>query len=217
MQEIKSVGEVDRITRAWYLSSMIYQLNTLTAEKLQQIGEKLADGEVGVLPTDTIYGIVGSALKPATVEQIYRLRKRNPEKPMIILIGSLDQLKLFNVALTPDQTDFLKQHWPNPVSIILPVNDQKFEYLHRGKNSLAFRFPQPEWLQKLLNISGPLVAPSANFEGETSASTIEEAQSYFGDNISFYLGNGRLENPASTLVDLTNGHPVVLRQGSVQL
>ncbi len=55
-------------------------------EKFAFAAEVLRRGGVGVMPTDTIYGIVGSALRPSTVRRIYRLRRRNLRKPMIILI-----------------------------------------------------------------------------------------------------------------------------------
>ena len=54
---------------------------------------------VGVLPTDTLYGLVGSALSKKAVARIYKLRRRNPQKPFIILISSLADLKLFNIKL----------------------------------------------------------------------------------------------------------------------
>ena len=60
-----------------------------------------------VIPTDTIYGIVGSALNPQVVERIYKLRKRAQDKPMIIIMSSIDDLKKFNVKLTEKQKEFL--------------------------------------------------------------------------------------------------------------
>ncbi|MBI5139791.1 Sua5/YciO/YrdC/YwlC family protein, partial [Candidatus Nomurabacteria bacterium] len=57
----------------------------------------LGAGGVVVMPTDTLYGVVGSALNPLVVEFIYKLRKRNPEKPCIILIGSLNELDKFSI------------------------------------------------------------------------------------------------------------------------
>ena len=65
--------------------------------KTMNIADMLCAGGVGVMPTDTIYGIVGSALDKKAVERIYRLRKRNVRKPMIILIGDAGDLKLFGV------------------------------------------------------------------------------------------------------------------------
>ena len=61
-----------------------------------------------MLPTDTLYGIVGSALSKRAVLRIYKLRRRDPKKPMIILIGSLDDLKLFGVRLHKAAKKFLR-------------------------------------------------------------------------------------------------------------
>lgn len=186
--------------------------------KALQVIKKLKKGKVGVMPTDTIYGIAGSALKPKTVEEIYELRKRDSSKPMIILIYSLDDLKKFSIELTTSQQDFLKKIWPNPVSVILPCTDEKFAYLHRGKKSLAFRLPKDEMLLKILKETGPLVAPSANLEKNRPAETINEAKKYFGDKISFFVDGGKLKSKPSTVIRLyEDGSQIVLREGSFRV
>lgn len=183
-----------------------------------QIIQILKSGEVGVMPTDTIYGIVGSALNSQTVEKIYDLRKRAPSKPMIILISSLDDLDLFKILLTESQKEFLQRNWPNPLSVVLECLDPKFEYLHRGTKSLAFRMPKDEQLLEILKQTGPLVAPSANFEGKKLSESITEAKEYFGENLSFYEDIGEIKSQPSTLIKLnTNGLYEILRQGSFTL
>lgn len=180
--------------------------------------EGLKQGQIGVIPTDTIYGIVGSALNPETVEKIYKLRKRNIDKPFIILISSIDDLKKFGIRLKGEQKEFLEKHWPNSLSVILPVTSEKFKYLHRDKNSLAFRMPKNEQLLRLLNEVGPLVVPSANPEGERPSENIEEARKYFGKEIDFYIDGGIIEAAPSTLIELLgNGEFRILRQGSFSL
>src|SRR3989338_10388752 len=129
----------------------------------------LKDGAIGVIPTDTIYGICAPALDKKAVEKVYKLKKRDPRKPMIILIGSLDDLRKFNIVLNAWQKKILEQVWPGKVSVVLPCSGKKFAYLHRGTKTLAFRLPKKRELLKILSISGPLVAPSANYEGEKPA------------------------------------------------
>lgn len=192
---------------------MKYQLNKLTQDQVDALGKKLSEGQIAVIPTDTQYGIVTSALSRKSVEKIYQLRKRSANKPMIILISDLTDIAKFDINLTEHQISELKKLWPNPVSIILPADNLQFQYLHRGKNSLAFRMPQLEWLQNLLKKSGPLVAPSANFEGEPPASTIEEAEKYFSSQVDFYIDNGLISNPGSTVIKFDNHDFQVIRQG----
>ncbi|HEX8974424.1 MAG TPA: L-threonylcarbamoyladenylate synthase [Patescibacteria group bacterium] len=187
-------------------------------DPIKEIVPILKMGGVGVLSTDTIYGLVGGALSKKTVERIYVLRKRNPKKPLIILIGSLRDLELFSIKLSNEQKKTLKGLWPGKVSVVLPCKLKKFTYLHRGTETLAFRLPDDEMLKKLLKKTGPLVVPSANFEGEKPAVTIREAKKYFKDDVDFYVDAGKLKSKPSTLVRFDGNSEVeVLRQGAVKI
>ncbi len=177
----------------------------------------LAAGGVGVLPTDTIYGIVGSALRKKTVERIYHLRRRDKKKPMIVLIGSLADLKLFGVVLNKKERALAQRMWPGKVSIVMPCPLARFSYLHRGTKTLAFRMPKPLWLRTLLKKTGPLVAPSANLAGEPPAKTITEAKRYFGGNVEFYANAGGRVSRPSTIVKIENGTLLVLRRGATMV
>jgi len=177
----------------------------------------LKNGGVGVIPTDTIYGIVGSALNKKTVERIYKLRKRNFKKPMIVLIGSMNDLKLFGIKIFPKVKRILSKIWPNKISVILLCKNKKFSYLHRGANSLAFRFPKNKKLANFLKKTGPLVAPSANWEGCDPAKTAKEAIKYFKGGIEFYIDFGSKKSALSTLIKINGGRIAVIRDGAVSI
>jgi len=179
----------------------------------KKIIEKLKNGGIGILPTDTIYGLVGLAASAEAVERIYELRKRDPKKPMIVLIGELSDLKKFDIKVDKKVIVKLKKYWPGKISIILPCKNDKFFYLHRGTKSLAFRLPADGILQNLLKKTGPLVAPSANIEGEKPAENITGAKKYFGDRIDFYIDGGRIESKPSTLIKIEEGEIRILRKG----
>ncbi len=174
--------------------------------------EILKQGGIGVMPTDTLYGVVGSAMLSDTVERIYRVKKRNTQKPLIVLISSIDDVQNFEIDnLGEDQMKMLAQYWPGPTSILLPCASSKFEYLHRGSGSIAFRLPDKKDLIELIQETGPLVAPSANVEGEKPAATIAEARNYFGNEVDFYIDGGELNNQPSTLLKIVGGEIVTLR------
>lgn len=170
----------------------------------------LKEGAVGVVPTDTVYGICGSALNKKTVEKIYKLRKRRSEKPMIVLISSLNDLKKFKVKLKKWQKEISEKIWPGKISVVLPCLPEEFSYLHRGTKTIAFRLPSKKELLKILSISGPLVAPSANWEGYKPAKNIPEARKYFGNRV-FYYGVEKLEGRQSSLIDITRKPIKILR------
>jgi L-threonylcarbamoyladenylate synthase len=164
--------------------------------------DTLKRGGIGVLPTDTIYGLVGKALSRKAVLRIYKARKRSPAKPMIILIGSLNDLTAFNVRPNERVLGVLRKIWPGPVSVIFPCPEKKYSYLHRGTNTLAFRLPKDVSLRKLLAVTGPLVAPSANLEGRKPALSVAAAENYFNDEVDFYLDAGERRSLPSTLIEI---------------
>ena len=179
----------------------------------KKAGLLLKEGVIGVIPTDTIYGIVGSALDKKAVKKIYKLKRRSPKKQMIILISSLKELEKFKIRTDLWQRKILKKFWPGKITFILRCFSQKFSYLYQDSNTLAFRVPNKKNLLELLSITGPLVAPSANWEGYAPADTISKAKKYFGKNV-FYLNEGKKQGKPSTLVQLTGNKAKILRKGA---
>jgi len=173
----------------------------------------LLQGGVAVLPTDTIYGLHCLATNKAGVERIYKLKGRDASKPFIVLISSLDDLKLFEVKLDDKLIALVKDYWPGPNSIVLPIPDadNKLAHLHRGINSLAFRLPAYKSLLTLLQQIGPLVSTSANPSGHPPAFDLPTAKVYFGNSIDLYLDAGKLTNPPSSVYKLSGGVLVRMR------
>ncbi len=175
----------------------------------------LSRGEIVVSPTDTIIGILGDALNKKTVEYIYKVKKRNPEKPYIILIPDISYLTLFGIHPSVKEKILLES---KGITVVLNLPEHKreeLEYLHRGKGSLAFRIPDEKKLIEILKkIRKPVVAPSANPEGKTPAKSIKEAVNYFGNKVSLYFDielNGKTE--PSTIVKVEDGYIKILREG----
>lgn len=182
----------------------------------KKAGLLLKEGTIGVIPTDTIYGICASALNKNGVKKVYQLRKRNKKKPFIILINSFKDLEEFYVSLKEWQKKFLKKIWPGKFSVIFNCFSKKFFYLHKGTKALAFRLPKHKELLKILSISGPLIAPSANWENFPPAKNIKQAKRYFGNKI-FYYNKGNLVGKPSTLIDLTSKKIKILRHNNCQI
>ncbi len=181
-------------------------------DRYKEAASLIKKGSVGVIPTDTIYGISASALIEEAVENIYQLKNRTPEKPMIVLIDSEKWLDYFGVKTTKKEKEFLSKVWPGKVSVIFDCFEKKFNYLHRKTNSLAFRVPASKEVRFFLNHSGPVVSSSANIEGFSPAQTISEAKRYFKEKV-FYLDVGRIESSSSTLVKIKENKFSILREG----
>lgn len=172
------------------------------------------DMTVGVLPTDTVYGLVASAHDPRAVKRLYDLKGREG-KPGTIIAASIDQLVRLGL-----KTRYLKSvidYWPGALSIVIPC-DESLSYLHEGVGSLAVRLPADEPLAALLEQTGPLLTTSANHPGEPVASDVQAAEAYFGDKLDFYVDGGNMSGrKPSTIIRVVDDAVEVLRQGAVKI
>ncbi|HET6924941.1 MAG TPA: L-threonylcarbamoyladenylate synthase [Candidatus Saccharimonadales bacterium] len=180
-----------------------------------QILPKLAvPGCVGVLPTDTVYGLVARAADESAVKRLYDLKFREG-KPGTIIAASTDQL--VGLGLKARYLKAVEQFWPGAVSVIIPCGPE-LTYLHEGKFSLAVRIPDNQELLNLLSKTGPLLTSSANHPGEPTATTLEQANAYFNGNVDFYIDGGDLSNHLpSTIIRIVDDAIEIIRQGAVKV
>ncbi|MGM0482523.1 MAG: L-threonylcarbamoyladenylate synthase [Patescibacteria group bacterium] len=171
----------------------------------------LIKGSVGVIPTDTIYGLVSKADDPNGVERVYSLKRRDLAKPCIVLIKKVEDINDLGVFPDEQEMDIINDLWPGPVSIILKA-DKSPEYLTRKTGSLAFRLPSDDLLKEILEVSGPLIAPSANIEGMSPSVSISDAYLYFGNKVDFYVDGGKKSAPPSRVIKLEKGEKVEIRK-----
>ena len=169
-------------------------------------------GGVGVIPTDTIYGLVASLHRREAIERIYQLKSRDAQKRVgTTLISDITQLK--DIVQTDEPVTSLDV-WPGPVSVVFPVT-QKYLYAHKGNGTLAFRIPAPIELRSFVSEVGPLATTSANISGNGHSETLQEAIDTFGDSVDFYVDGGDLHGiPPSKIVRFhENGELEVIREG----
>lgn len=176
---------------------------------------RLLNGELGVLATDTVYGVVTSALQQPAVERLYTLKHRE-RKPGTLVASSIDQLRQLDVPDT--YFERLAPYWPGALSAVLPISDT-FAYLHQGVGDIAIRVVADERFRAIIEQTGPLLTSSANRPGEPGSVTIAEAWDYFEDKVDFYVDSGDLSGrPPSTIVKLNEDESfTVLRQGAVEI
>lgn len=177
-----------------------------TAQKM------LAEGKVGIIPTDTVYGLVARANDETAVTRMYALKNRE-QKPGTLIAANSDQL--VDLGVPAEEITKVSRYWPNPLSAVLPIN---LNYLTQGIGTLAMRVTADQRTRELLELTGPLISSSANQPGKPHATTVEEAIAYFGDYIDFYVDGGTIsETQPSTIIRPTADGIEVLRQGAVSL
>lgn len=170
----------------------------------------LVDGAVGIMPTDTLYGLVARAHDQKAVNRLYGLKSRL-SKPGTLIAADVNQL----IDLGLDRK-FIKQaekFWPGPVSVILPFEGTDFAYLHQDFGSIAARIVNHPQLLALLKRTGPLLTSSANAPGLPPAGDVLQAKQYFADSVDFYIDGGDLSGrTASKIIKIDQyGEVTVIR------
>ena len=165
-------------------------------------------GKVICFPTDTVYGIGALYDDREAIEKIFRLKNRRGDKPSANLCGGIEQIKALWIEITPLARDLIERFWPGPLTIIFPA----------GLNKGAFRRPDCLPALRLLSRFGPLATTSVNESGEPELNDYEEIESRFGNDIDYFISDPwDLLGEPSTVVDLTGGDIVVIREGSIKL
>ena len=171
------------------------------------------EGSVFIYPTDTIYGIGGNPFNMEAVKRINRAKGRDLGKRYILLINSIENLLKYVEIKSEKHLDFLLSIWPNPVSVVLPLNMNTKRLL--GTQTASFRIPNHRFCLKLLaELQMPLISTSVNLAGEKpliEPSIIRDEFSSQADAIFYTDKKSYIET--STLIDLNDSKPVLLREG----
>jgi L-threonylcarbamoyladenylate synthase len=182
---------------------------------IDEIARKLLKNEaVGVIPTDTVYGVVARAADTEAVARLYELKHRE-NKPGTLIAASIEDLE--KLGLKHRYLKAVEQFWPGAVSVVIPAADPALKYLHQGKMSLAVRIPADKDLLELLKQTGPLLTSSANQPDQPTAATVQTARDYFGDKVDFYQDGGQRDGQPSTLIRMVDDAIEVLRLGAVEI
>ena len=177
----------------------------------------LRDGDLVILPTETVYGLAGDARDPAAVAAIFAAKGRPQFNPLISHAANLELAE--GLARFDDRSRTLaRAFWPGPLTLVLPVADPNAvcDLARAGLDSVAIRVPaHPVALTLLQAFGGPLVAPSANRSGRPSPTTLADALDETGPAVAVGLEGGPCEVGLESTVVSLMGEARLLRPGRV--
>ena len=179
-----------------------------------KITDLLNRGGIGLLPTDTIYGLSCVALNRVSVEKLHKLKRRAKNKPFVVLISQTAQLRDLGI-ITTDAAPALK-YWPGKLTLVCDALKAP-SWLHVGTHTLAVRLPDHTGLRSLIDKTGPLISTSANLAGGKPAVSAAEAENYFKGELDFYVDIGKLAGQPSTIAKSTFSRLTIIRPGAVKI
>lgn len=178
--------------------------------------ELFFNGGVFIYPTDTIYGFGGNPFNDEVLRKITRIKGRPDWKRYIHLVGSVEILLKYVEIKSEMFSDFLLSIWPNPVSVVMKLNEQTRDIL--GAETAAFRIPNNRFCLKLLNeIKMPLISTSVNRSGKQPMNDPDMIIQEFGKEVdAVFYSNKKSFFEASTVIDLSDEEPKLIREGKIK-
>ena len=196
---------------------MYIELKEKDVTKLEEPAQIIKNGGIVVFPTETVYGIGANALNAEAVKKIYEIKKRPLSKPITLLVNSIDMIKRVAKDITPFEYAIIKKFFPGPLTIILQKKDVVPDIVTSGGSTVGIRMPANEIALELINRAGvPLATPSANISDKPSNTHIKDVMSDFPEGVNCFIDGGKSKiGVASTIVQVINGVPHILRQGTI--
>lgn len=176
----------------------------------------LANDELIVFPTDTLYGLAGRINEPS-IRKIFQAKERPEEKSIPVLFSTVEQLAQLSDELNPKMLALIKAFLPGPLTIVLPKKTGLPPSLSNN-SGVALRMPNHPFALELLAQSGPLAVTSANISGDKNPSTAQEVYAQLKGRVSLILDSGSHPGGlASTIINCQQGEPQLLRQGPLTM
>jgi tRNA threonylcarbamoyl adenosine modification protein (Sua5/YciO/YrdC/YwlC family) len=170
----------------------------------------LREGQVVVLPTDTVYGLAARPDDAAAMQRMFSLKQRDDTKSVAVLVADLAQA----AALSADALDRVEPWWPGPLTAVVRRAPAAVLHLGGAADTVGLRCPDHDFVRRLARAVGPIAASSANLSGTAPVTTAVAIAAQF-PTVGLVVDGGSLEGMASTVVDLTADPPRVLREGSI--
>lgn len=191
----------------------------INENELKQCIETIKQGGLVIFPTETVYGIGANAFNEVAVRRIYEVKMRPEEKPLSIMVSNIDEISKYAIISNEIEEKIIKKYMPGPITIVLKKKPGVFDYISSGKDTIGIRIPDNEIILEILKQSKlPIVAPSANISGKPSGIVLEDILKDFNGKVDICINGGKAKlSEPSTIVQVIDNKPVILRQGRIKI
>ena len=176
----------------------------------------LNNGGIAVIPTDTVYGLVGDATNENVIKKIFLIKQRENSKPLLILISNFDMLKKYVKNISSLELGIINKFWPGPLTIIFQNKKNLSDVLTANKSEIAIRMPNDERLLDLINkLDKPIIATSANIAHKKTITSIDLLEDKIKNNVDYIYDGGFLEDNPSTIIKVIDNKVIIVRDGII--
>ncbi len=183
----------------------------------EELFAAVKNGELAVIPTETVYGLAANGLDENAVANIFAAKGRPSDNPLILHISDIAMWETLVTNIPNNARRLAEKFWPGPLTIILPKSEIVPLKSSGGLSTVAVRMPMHPIAQKIIKATSlPLAAPSANISGKPSPTKLEHCISDMMGKVSYIVDGGDCAlGVESTVIDMSGETAVILRPGSI--
>jgi len=177
-------------------------------------------GGIVIFPTDTAFGIGCRIDHVDSIDRLFEIRRRDPKKATPVLVSSIEMAQEFLQPIDEKiRSNVLEKYWPGGLTVVLEAKSSQVpEKVRGGSNTLGVRMPNhPALLQLIEKVSVPILAPSANFSGESTPYSMQDLDKSLLKLVDYVLPGKTYTQQASTVIDCSVTPWKVLRKGAVDI
>ena len=199
------------------MKTLHFEIHSPSSDDITKVASILKDGGVVAIPTETVYGLAGNALKGECVKKIYEAKGRPSDNPLIVHISDISQWAPLVKFIPETALALAEKFWPGPLTIILPKSDIIPKEISGGLDTVAVRMPSDEIARAIISKCGfPLAAPSANTSGKPSPTCASHVTEDLDGKIDAVVDSGECSvGIESTVITLATDIPRLLRPGGI--
>ena len=187
-----------------------------TEENIIKVAKEINAGEIVAFPTETVYGLGGDALNSCAVKKIFQAKGRPQDNPLIVHIANISEINKIAVSIPNYAYLLAEKFMPGPLTLVLKKSKEVPDVVTAGGDTVAVRIPEHKIARRLIELSAPLAAPSANVSKHVSPTTAEHVYNDLNGKIKYILDGGDCSfGIESTVLDLTTEIPTILRPGAI--
>ncbi|RKX57932.1 MAG: threonylcarbamoyl-AMP synthase [Thermodesulfobacteriota bacterium] len=184
-------------------------------ELIKKVVLYLKKDKVGAIPTETFYGLAGNPFSEKAIKRLFYLKKRSFDKPILLLIGNLDQLSLIVKEIPPVAENLILKFWPGPLTIIFKAKESLSPLLTAGTKTIGVRLSSSSVAKKICELFGPITGTSANISKSKPSKSAEEVLKEIPE-VDFILDGGKLKAKLpSTIVSVVENKLSLIREGVI--
>lgn len=173
------------------------------------------NGDLAIIPTDTVYGIIGDATNLKVIHKIFEVKNRDYSKPLILMVSSIKMLERYVDCISDLERKLIDRYWPGKLTILFHKNNNVSDLITSGSELVGIRYPDNKDLVELIaRLDKPLISTSCNISNKNVITSIDMLDDKIKNSVDYIYDGGNLSDISSTVLKVNNKIEII-REGEL--